>query len=83
MMKRTNPDERVRIPEWAEISDIMGLQGNRVWIGEINAQEAAVNMEKDIAAAMRKGGYYAPGAELPPQRWRDLSYYDRLPSKWQ
>ncbi len=83
MMKRTNPDERVRIPEWAEISDIMGLQGNRVWIGEINAQEAAANMEKDISAAMRKGGYYAPGAELPPQRWRDLSYYDRLPSKWQ
>lgn len=82
MLKQTNPDERVRIPEWAEISDIMGLQGNRVWIGEITSAEAAANMEKDMTAAMKKGGYYMPGAELPVQRWRDLSYYDRLPSQW-
>ena len=83
MLKQTNPDERVRIPEWAEISDIMGLQGNRVWIGEITAAQAAANMEKDMTVAMRKGGYYTPGQSLPPQRWRDLSYYDRQPSKWQ
>jgi multiple sugar transport system substrate-binding protein len=83
MLKQTNPDERVRIPEWAEISDIMGLHGNRVWIGEISSKDAAANMEKEMTAAMRKGGYYAPGAKLPPQHWRDLTYYDRQPSKWQ
>jgi len=82
MLKQTNPDERVRIPEWAEISDIMGLQGNRVWIGEISSKEAAANMEKDMTAAMKKGGYYTAGAKLPKQAWRDLSYYDRKPSEW-
>ena len=83
MLTQTNPDERVRIPEWAEISDIMGQEGSRVWIGEIDASTAAANMEKAMAEAMKRGGYYIPGRkDLPPQHWRDLSYYDRLPSEW-
>jgi multiple sugar transport system substrate-binding protein len=83
MMSQTNPDERIRVPEWAEISDIMGEEGNRVWIGEIDAATAAANMEKRMTEVMRRGGYYIPGrTDLPPQLWRDLSYYDRLPSEW-
>lgn len=83
MLTQTNPDERVRIPEWAEISDIMGQEGSRVWIGEIDAATAAANMEQAMTAAMRRGGYYMPGrTDLPPQNWRDLTYYDRLPSEW-
>ena len=61
----------------------MGLEGNRVWIGEITSAEAAANMEKSMTETMRKGGYYMPGAELPVQQWRDLSYYDRKPSEWE
>ncbi len=38
MLKETNPDERIRVPEWAEISDIMGEEGNKVWIGEIDSR---------------------------------------------
>ncbi len=84
MLKETNPDERIRVPEWAEISDIMGEEGNRVWIGEIDSKTAAANMEQRMTAVMRRGGYYMPGrTDLPPQHWRDLSYYDRLPSEWQ
>lgn len=82
MLTQTNPDERVRIPEWAEISDIMGLHGNRVWIGEIDSATAAANMETEMTDAMRRGGYYTPGFEAPDQKWRDLTYYDRLPSEW-
>lgn len=83
MMSQTNPDERIRVPEWAEISDIMGEEGNRVWIGEIDSATAAANMERRMTEVMRRGGYYIPGRnDLPPQLWRDLSYYDRLPSEW-
>lgn len=83
MLKDTNPDERIRVPEWAEISDIMGEEGNRVWIGEIDSATAAANMEKRMTDVMRRGGYYIPGrSDLPKQLWRDLSYYDRLPSEW-
>ncbi len=84
MLKDTNPDERIRVPEWAEISDIMGEEGNRVWIGEIDSATAAANMEERMTGVMRRGGYYIPGRDdLPPQHWRDLTYYDRLPSEWQ
>lgn len=83
MMSQTNPDERIRVPEWAEISDIMGEEGNRVWIGEIDSATAAANMERRMTEVMRRGGYYIAGrTDLPPQLWRDLSYYDRLPSEW-
>ena len=41
MLNDTNPDERIRVPEWAEISDIMGEEGNRVWIGEVDSATAA------------------------------------------
>jgi ABC-type sugar transport system, periplasmic component len=83
MLKTTNPDERIRVPEWAEISDIMGEEGNRVWIGEIDAATAAANMERRMTEVMRRAGYYIPGrTDLPPQHWRDMSYYDRLPSEW-
>ena len=83
MLNDTNPDERIRVPEWAEISDIMGEEGSRVWIGEITAEEAAANMQRRMTQVMQRSGYYIPGREdLPPQHWRDLSYYDRLPSEW-
>ncbi len=40
-------------------------------------------MQKRMTEAMRKGGYYIPGrTDLPKQLWRDLTYYDRLPSQW-
>lgn len=83
MLTQTNPDERVRIPEWAELSDIMGEEGSRVWIGEIDAATAAANMERRMTEVMRRGGYFVPGrTDLPPQNWRDLTFYDRLPSEW-
>lgn len=82
MLNDTNPDERIRVPEWAEISDIMGEEGNAVWIGQIDSATAAANMEQRMTGAMRRGGYFIPGRELPAQLWRDLSYYDRLPSEW-
>jgi multiple sugar transport system substrate-binding protein len=83
MLKETDPDERIRVPEWAEISDIMGEEGNKVWIGEIDSKTAAQDMQKRMTEAMRKGGYYIPGrTDLPKQLWRDLTYYDRLPSQW-
>jgi multiple sugar transport system substrate-binding protein len=83
MLNDTNPDERIRVPEWAEISDILGEEGNSVWIGQIDAATAAANMETRMTQVMRRGGYYVPGRDdLPPQNWRDLSYYDRLPSEW-
>ena len=40
MVTTANPDERIRVPEWAEISEIMGLYGNRAWGNEISAEEA-------------------------------------------
>ncbi len=44
---------------------------------------AAANMEKRMTEVMRRGGYYMPGrTDLPVQQWRNLSYYDRLPSEW-
>lgn len=83
MLNDTNPDERIRTPEWAELSDIMGEEGNRVWIGEIDSATAAENMEKRMTQVMRRGGYFIPGRDdLPKQLWRDLTYYDRLPSEW-
>ena len=43
----------------------------------------AANMEKAMTEAMKRGGYYIPGRnDLPPQHWRDLTYYDRMPSQW-
>jgi multiple sugar transport system substrate-binding protein len=83
MLKDTNPDERIRVPEWAEISDVMGEEGNKVWIGQIDAKTAAANMETRMTETMKKGGYYIPGrTDLPKQLWRDLTYYDALPSSW-
>lgn len=83
MLKDTNPDERIRVPEWAEISDVMGEEGNKVWIGQIDSKTAAANMEARMTETMKKGGYYIPGrTDLPKQLWRDLSYYDALPSSW-
>ncbi len=48
-------------------------------VGEQDSKTAAANMEKGMTQAMRKGGYYTPGMELPK---RDLAYYDRKPSEW-
>lgn len=82
-MKTTaNPDERIRVPEWAEISEIMGLYGNKAWGNEISAEQALASMADDMRGAFRRGGYYRRGANNPPQLWRDLSYYDRSPSEW-
>ncbi|MDO6732759.1 extracellular solute-binding protein [Marinovum sp. 2_MG-2023] len=83
MTKTANPDERIRVPEWAEISEVMGLYGNRAWGGEITAEQALEGMERDMKAAFRRGGYYRDGANKPPQLWRDLSYYDRAPADWE
>jgi multiple sugar transport system substrate-binding protein len=82
MLHKTDPDERIRIPEWAEMSDVMGLEGNKSYIGEISAEEAVTTMAANMTNVIRKGGYYNPSFKRPPQRWRDLTYYDRLPSQW-
>ena len=66
MLKETNPDERMRIPEWAEISDIMGEEGNKVWIGEIDSETAAANMEKRMTEAMRRAATTFPAATTCP-----------------
>jgi multiple sugar transport system substrate-binding protein len=81
-MKYTNPDERVRIPEWAEISEIMGLYGNKTWLDEITPEEALKTMEQEMTKTMEKGGYYNVSFKKPAQNWRDLTYYDRSPDKW-
>lgn len=82
MVKVANPDERIRVPEWAQISDVMGLYGNKAWLNEITPEEALERMDKEIKSAFKKGGYYRKDAKNPPQLWRDLSYYDRKPSEW-
>jgi multiple sugar transport system substrate-binding protein len=82
MLKMANPDERVRVPEWAQISDVMGLYGSKAWVGEIKPEEALARMEKEMTAAFKKGGYYKADAKNPPQHWRDLKYYERKPSQW-
>lgn len=82
MDKTANPDERIRVPEWAEISEIMGLHGNRAWGGEITAEQALEAMQSDMTGAFKRGGYYRSGAQNPKQLWRDLSYYDRKPADW-
>jgi multiple sugar transport system substrate-binding protein len=81
-LKTANPDERIRIPEWAEIADIMGLYGNKTWTNEISPKEALKKMEREIAKALKQGGYYNPNIPNPPQHWRDLSYYDQKPSSF-
>jgi multiple sugar transport system substrate-binding protein len=81
-LKTANPDERIRVPEWAELSEVMGLYGNKAWLDEMTPEEALEAMAKDTKAAFRRGGYYRDGANNPKQLWRDLSYYDRKPSDW-
>ncbi len=81
-LKYTNPDERARIPEWAEISEIMGLYGNKAWLDEMTPEEALAAMEKDMTKVMETGGYYNASMKKPAQNWRDLTYYDRSPDKW-
>ena len=78
----TNPDERPRIPEWAEMSEIMGLYGNKSWLDEITPEEALKAMERDMTKAMKQAGYYKEGTKKPPQSWRDLTYYDLPPYMW-
>jgi multiple sugar transport system substrate-binding protein len=82
LLKTANPDERIRVPEWAEISDVMGLYGNKAWLNEMTPEQALEAMAKDTKAAFRKGGYYRSGAKNPKQLWRNLAYYDRKPSEW-
>jgi multiple sugar transport system substrate-binding protein len=82
MVNTANPDARIRVPEWAEISDVMGLYGSQAWGNEISAEEALAKMAEDMTAAFRRGGYYRDGAQNPRQLWRDLSYYDRNPAEW-
>ena len=81
-LKYTNPDERVRIPEWAEISEIMGLYGNKAWLDEITPETALASMEQEMTKVMEKGGYYGDTVKKPAQSWRDLTYYDRSPDQW-
>ncbi len=81
MLQEANPDYRPRIPEWAEIMEIMSLWGNRVWVGEATPEKALAEMEKEIDTIFREVGYQDPKT-APPQHWRDLRYYDKLPSKW-
>lgn len=82
MVRTANPDERIRVPEWAEISEVLGLYGNQAWGGQMTAAQALESMEADMTRAFRRGGYYRDGAENPAQLWRNLSYYDRKPSEW-
>ena len=82
LLEHANPDFRPRIPEWAEVAEIIGLWGNRAWSGEVDTQAALAGMQREIEGVMTASGYYAPGRTQPRQHWRDLSYYDRLPSQW-
>lgn len=81
-LKTANPDERIRVPEWAELSEVMGLYGNKAWLNEVTPEQALEAMAKEVKAAFRKGGYYRDGAKNPKQQWRNLAYYDRRPSEW-
>ena len=77
-----NPDTRPMIPEWTEISEAMGLWGNRCWIGEITPEVAIKGMAKDIERIMDEGGYYDPAVKKPKQQWRNMVYYDNNPLGW-
>jgi multiple sugar transport system substrate-binding protein len=81
-LHHTNPDERVRIPEWAEISEIMGLYGNQAWLDVITPEKALETMETEMTKVMKMGGYYDPNFKKPAQSWRDLTYYDLPPYQW-
>jgi len=76
-----HPEWRARVPEWGEIADIVGIWGNRAWMGEIEAEEAAKGMTDEVNALMKQVGYQDPKT-APPQNWRDMSWYDKLPSIW-
>jgi multiple sugar transport system substrate-binding protein len=82
LLHHANPDFRPRIPEWAEVAEIIGLWGNRAWSGEITSQQALEGMQQEIENVMTTSGYYTAGRTQPRQHWRDLTYYDRLPSQW-
>lgn len=82
MLKTANPDERIRVPEWAQISEVMGLYGNKAWLNQMTPEQALEAMAKDVKDAFRKGGYYRSAAKNPPQLWRNLAYYDKKPSGW-
>ncbi|MEJ8858940.1 extracellular solute-binding protein [Variovorax robiniae] len=82
LLKTANPDERIRVPEWAQISEVMGLYGNKAWLNEMTPEQALEAMAKEMKDAFRKGGYYRSNAKNPPQLWRNLSYYDKKPSGW-
>jgi multiple sugar transport system substrate-binding protein len=82
-LHRTNPNIRPMIAEWTEIAETFGLWGNKCWIGEINADTAVKNMQKDIEQIMKDGGYYDPSIPKPVQYWRIPDYYDLNPSGWQ
>lgn len=81
-LKTANPDERIRVPEWAQISEVMGLSGNKAWLNQMTPEQALETMAKEMKDAFRKGGYYRSGAKNPPQLWRNLAYYDKKPSGW-
>ena len=81
-LNTANPDERIKIPEWGSLGEAMGLYGNQAWTGELSPEKALKKMERDWAKILKRGGYYNPKVKKPVQHWRDLSYYDRLPSKW-
>jgi len=83
MLKDANPDFRTRIPEWAEIAEAIGLWGNQAWLEKVTPEQSLVNMQRDVEAIMERGGYFSGKRTLPAQHWRDLTYYDRLPSEWE
>ena len=48
---------------------------------EVTPEKALEEMQKEINVLLKGVGYQVP-ATAPPQNWRDLSYYDKLPSEW-
>jgi multiple sugar transport system substrate-binding protein len=83
MLEYANPDERPRIAEWAQLSMIMGLYGSMAWMDVIEPEKAVEQMDLGLKKLLKKTGYYNPQLVKYSQNWRDLSYYDRLPSKWE
>jgi multiple sugar transport system substrate-binding protein len=82
MLEYANPDERPRIAEWSQMSLVLGLYGSMAWMDVIEPEKAVAEMDSGLRKLLKRTGYYNPHIVKYDQKWRDLKYYDRLPSGW-
>jgi multiple sugar transport system substrate-binding protein len=57
-LEYADPDARPRIPEWAEIGDVMGIELQAAIAGSKTPEQAAKDANKKIREIMSEAGYY-------------------------